>query len=848
MIRATLRSLLARKLRLILSGLAVVLGTMSVSGALIVTDTLERSFDSLFSTVSSTIDVEVSAPQQVAVDESDGEPVTPPIPADVVDTIAAVPGVESAIGVVFVDGARPLGDDGKVVGGGGPPQFGVSWNPGDELVELREGRGPGQAGEVAVNAGLADVGDYQLGDRVDVLTPHGRGSYQLVGIFGYVGDRDTFGGETRIAFSLDVAQETMLGAPGTVSNIDVTAAPGVSDDELRDRVSAALGGDYLVRTGAEFADEQAAGVGEFLSVLRTVLLGFAGVALFVGVFLILNTFAIIVAQRTSELALLRALGAGRGQVVRSVLAEAVVIGLVASTLGLGADTGVAMLLRMLMEAFSGANLPGAAVSVPLSAVIAAYAVGVAVTVIAALVPALRAAKIAPVAAMRVAASADRPLTRLTAVGVGVTAVGAGAVGAALFGGAGILTLVAGVLLSFIGVAMLTPAISRPAVTALGRLLSWSTPGALGRRNSARNPRRTAITAATLMVGVALVTGVSVLADSFKTSIERLVTQDVQADLVIGGETTGRAQPTFDPTVVAQARQLPGVESAVAIYADQVQIGSEVARSAGADLLGVASVFGLSATAGDLRPLEPGEIALADSYAADVGADVGGSVTMATQRGGTSTYRIVATFADSDALGASVITSVRDAESGFRSSRPTRAYVQLAPDVDADVLEGELAALLAGEPEVGVLDQTAYADQQASQVDSFVVLLYILLGLAVVIGMLGIINTLALSVVERTRELGLVRAVGMRRRQVVSMITVESVVIALFGALLGMVVGTVLGAAVARALRDEGVSAISMPWSSLALFAVLGVVIGLLAAILPGVRASRVDVLRAIAYE
>src|SRR6266545_1828144 len=791
MLRATLKSLLSRKLRLLLSGLAVVLGVMAVSGALLVTDNIGRSFDALFSTISADLDVQVIGGQNVQVDRRQGGlPVTEPLPAAMVDTIAAVPGVRTATGEVLAAGARVIGPDGKVVVSQGPPPFGVNWTGegGVALIELRQGRGPTGPDEVAINAQLAKTTGYRVGDRIGILTLQPKRTFTVVGVFGHAGGRDSFGGESRVAFTEPVAQELMLGKAGVYTSISVHAQDGVPQTRLRDDIAAAVGDRYRVRTGAQFAKEQAAGITDFLDTLRSMLLGFAAVALFVGMFLVLNTFSILVAQRTRELALLRAVGAGRGQVIRSVLVEAVATGLVAATLGLAAGFGVAALLKLAMQALSGVKLPDVAPVFPANAVIAAYAVG------AALLPALRAARIPPVAALREAATADRPLTRLTIAGTVPTLLGAGAgaVGAALFGELGDGTpmiLLAGVLATFVGIAMLTPAITRPAASLLGRALSWSVPGRLGRRNSTRNPRRTAITAAALMVGIALVTGVSVLADSLKASHEKPLTEDIRAELIItGGAGQDQGQATYDPAVIDKVRQVPGVTAAEPVYLDQVQAGTEATAAAGGDVGALTALLNLKTTSGQLRTLHPGEVVVDDAFARDHSLTAGSSITLATQRGGTRSYTVVGVYRQS------------------------------------------------------------YAAQQASQVNTFLIILYVLIGLAITIAVLGIVNTLALSVLERTRELGLIRAIGMRRAQVADMITVESVVIAVFGALLGLAVGSALGTAVVRALKDDGIAELSIPWQSLSTFLALAVLIGLLAAIIPAVRAARTDVLQAIAYE
>jgi putative ABC transport system permease protein len=850
MFNATVKSLLSRKLRLLLSGLAVVLGVMAVSGALVLADSLGRSFDALFQTIDANIDVSVISAPHVDPRQSGGRLFALPIPGSVVQKVAAVPGVKKATGTVTADGARVVGPDGKVISSQGPPRLGLAWRGEGRLAELRKGRGPQAADEVAINANLAKRGNFSVGSPIQVLTMQPKRTFTVVGIFGYPGGRDSIGGETAVAFTEPVAQELLLGRPGVYSGIDVTAQSGVSPTRLRDDIRGVLGSGYRVRTGQEVANDDAAGLRQFLDIVRNILLGFAGITLFVGIFLIVNTFSILVAQRTHELALFRALGASRGQVLGSVLIEAVVIGLVASTTGVLAGFGLAALLRKAFESFGSSNLPSPGPGVPLSAIVVGYVVGLVVTALAALLPALRASRIAPVAAMREAATPDRPLTVLTVAGTILTLIGAGAVGAALFVDLRdyrLWTLIAGVLLVFVGVAMLTPAVSRPVVSVLGRGLSWSIAGKLGRRNSARNPRRTAITAATLMVGIALVTGVSVLASSLKASLDQLTTQDLHAQLIIAGDMTGSTVPTYDPAVITSARRMAGVSQAVAVYSDFAQVGTTVLPVEAGDGAALAGVFSLKVQSGQLGTLKPGEIAIDDAFAKSRQLAVGQKVDLTTQRGGVQSFAVVAVFKATQLLPGPLV-SVDVATADFTSPQPTQGYVTLAQGANASAVQRQIEALLRDNPDVSVRNQADYAAQQASQVNTFQVILYVLLALAIVVAVLGIVNTLALSILERTRELGLLRAIGLLRSQVAQMVTVESVVISLFGALLGLLVGCALGVAVVRALRDQGIPVLQLSWGTIAVFLVLAVIVGLVAAILPALRAARTDVLKAIAYE
>ncbi|MFD0818126.1 ABC transporter permease [Micromonospora zhanjiangensis] len=851
MLRATFKSLLARKVRLILSGLAVVLGVMFVSGAFVLTDTLGRSFDAVFADAYADTDVAVSAKPKVAVSESEGEQVAATFPVATLAKVRAVPGVERATGEAQADGARVIGSNGKALTSVGPPQLGGNWTGDDGLVKLREGHGPTANDEIAVNAAVAQAAKIKVGDRVGVLTLGPRREFTLVGIFGYSGGRDSIGGMQQVAFTEPVAQRLMLGEPGVYSSITVHAAAGVGDAVLRDRIAAELGDGYVVKTGKQLSDEASASLKEALSFFNKILLGFAGVALFVGIFLILNTFSIIVAQRTRELALLRAVGANRRQVVGSVLVEAVVIGLFASVLGLGAGVGVGALLAYLFGKFGG-GLELAGIGVPAAAVARAVADGLVVTVVAAVLPALRASRIPPIAAMQDVANPDRPLTKLSVAGAAVSAVGGTLLAVGLTGKAGdgngtLWTILGGVLLAFIGVALLTPLISRPVVGLLGRLFSWSVPGKLGRLNSGRNPRRTAITAAALMVGIALVTGVTVILGSAKDSLTALAEDTIQAQLVIAGQQNGPRPPTFDPAVLDRVAAIPGVRSVAGEYGDRAMVnGKQTYVSATSNVAALKDIYQARATAGSIDSLGPDQMLVDSGTAAKRGLTVGARVPVQLSRGEPKTYTLSGIYAESDLFGGFLLPV--QATKDFAVPQPSRAYLQLAPGTPVDRVQPQVDALLRDSPEVTVTDRAEFIKQQTSQFDTILTMIQVLLALAILIAVLGIVNTLALSVLERTRELGLLRAIGLRRGQTMRMITVEAVVISIFGALLGVVVGSGIGAAVVRALHDEGIKKLVFPWSQMGLFLGLAAVIGVVAAVLPAIRAARINVLGAIAHE
>ena len=682
-----------------------------------------------------------------------------------------------------------------------------------------------------------------------MLTREPKREFTVVGIFGYSGDRDSLGGVQEVGFTEPVAQRLMLGEADTYSSITVRAADGVSLAALRDDIAGALGTGFVVKTGDQLSASMSAGLKEGLAFFNNILLGFAGVALFVGIFLILNTFSIIVAQRTRELALMRAIGASRRQMIGAVMIEAVVIGLIAALLGLGAGVGVGALLAYAFGQFGG-GIDLAPVGVPVAAVVSAFVVGLLVTVVAAVLPALRASRIPPVAAMQDVATPDRPLTRITVVGAVVAAIGGTLLTLGLTDNAGdnvLWTILGGVLVSFIGVALLTPLISRPIVALLGQVFSWSVPGKLGRLNSGRNPRRTAITAAALMVGIALVTGVTVILDSAKSSLSTLAADTIQAELVISGVQSGPRPPTFDPAVLDRAAELPGVRAVAGIYTDVALVGGEREYlTATTEVTALRDIYRATPSAGSIDTLGPGQLLVDSGTAAQRGLSVGSTVPVQLTRGEPQTYTVTGIYAESDLFGGFLLPV--EATVDFALPQPAQGYLQLEPGTPVGQVLPQVEALLADSPEVSVADRADFIEQQTSQFDELLTMIQVLLALAILIAVLGIVNTLALSVLERTRELGLLRAIGLARVQTMWMVTVEAVVISVFGALLGVVVGTGLGAAVVRALNSDGITELVLPWSQMGLFLGLAAIIGVVAAVVPAIRAARLNVLGAIAHE
>ena len=836
MLRTTLRSLLARKLRLALSGLAVVLGVSFVSGTFVLTDTLSRVFDELFAGVNAGTSVTVRGVSALG-DEDAAAP--PPVDEAVLDRVLAVDGVASATG--RVSGYAELVVDGAPVTSGGAPSLGVDIQPDSplETLTLRDGAAPQGPDEVAVDKATADRVGLEVGDRVQVALREGLRDVTVTGTLGF-GDADSFAGASLAAFDLASAQR-LVGRPGTFSEIAVAAEDGLGDDVLAERVGAVLPAATEAVTGRQSSAESSAEIKEGLGFFTTGLLVFAGISLFVGAFLIFNTFSMLVAQRARELALLRALGASRRQVTSSVLVEALAVGLLASLVGFALGIGVAAALRALLSLL-GIDLPDGELVLAPRTLLVCLLVGVGVTAVAALVPARRAARVAPVEAMRDAGPAEeRSLFRRGLLGALLLLTGVGLLAAGLTRGT--LPLVGGgAAVTFLGVATLSPLVARPVASALAAPFArLGVPGRLGRANAVRSPRRTSATAAALMVGLALVSAVSVLGSSLKASVDKIVDSQLGADFVL----TSSSFQGFSPSVADRLRAAPEVDGVLALRFAQLLVDGRTGGVSGIDPRAVERVLALDVVDGDLASLDAGSLAVSADAAEELGLAVGDEVPVTWARTGEASLRLVAVYAsneflddyavveeavvagtDQELLGA-VLVNVRE------GTTPARAR---------EAVDGAVGDL----PTVRVDDRAAFVAEQSSQVDQLLNAITVLLVLSVVIAVLGIVNTLALSVVERTRELGLLRAVGLSRRQLRRMIRVESVVIALYGALLGLLVGTAFGWALVRALEEQGVSEFALPLGRLALVVVAAALAGVLAAALPARRAARLDVLAAVA--
>lgn len=835
MFTLTLKELAARKLRLLTTAFAVLLGVAFMSGTLIFTDTIGATFDSALADVDAGVDAYIRTPSDIDTGYGQG----PRLDASIADTVATIAGVDQV--ALRINGyARIVGPDGAPVGDiANNPAFGMNWVTVDHLNPwvISSGNPPANDDEIVIDQASADMSGYQPGDVATVLSKGTPREFTISGVARF-GELDSPAGATAVLFTDTTAAE-MLATPGAANGIAVTADDGVSQTALTSAITAVVDNDVEVITGATLiADNQASLAADFAS-FSTILLVFTLVAMFVGAFIINNTFSITVAQRTREMALLRAIGASGRQVERSVLIEAAIVGVLASAAGLAAGVGVAMGLTKLMSQF-GIEIPDGPMAISTTALALSFGLGVAVTTLSAWLPARRAAKIAPIDAMRsVSVDDSAGSTRRTILGAVVTAGGIGAMltGLAVDG----LTLVgAGALATFTGVAILGPVLARPVAQLLGlplRLRGVS--GEIATRNAMRSPKRTARTAASLMIGVALVGFITVFAASTKTSVAGSLDEEFLGTHIIndGGwdNTTGlspelaerlRAQPGID--VVSQARTAPAVVN-----------GTPTDMFFAFDATTIDAIFQLGDIDGDLGSLGDDGIAVSADEAEANDWSLGSSVPV-TFIGGDATFTVEAIYTSgTDWVGASFVDIDAFTANGM-------------DELDYDVyVSGDAAAVTAvtaADPSAVVQDRAEFIDNKNAQIDNMLGLFYAMLALAILIALLGIANTLALSIGERTRELGLMRAVGMTRAQTRSMVRWEATIIAVFGSTLGLAIGTFFGWAVVRALADQGIDTLTVPIGSLALVTLIAAAAGATAAILPARRAARLDVLAALASQ
>lgn len=846
MLRATFKSLLARKLRLVLSALSVVIGVAFVAGTFVLTDTLNRTFDNLFQRIDRGTSVEVRGATAFDTNNQGGGDDRPPLPDSVLARVRGVDGVKDAAGDVsgYAQIVNPATS--KVIRNGGAPGLGVNWidSPTLSSAEIRQGAPPRGPNEIAVDRNTFTTSNLKLGESVVVLTKRAPERHRIVGTF-TVGGEDSVGGATVVAFDTPTAQRVLL-EPGQLTGIRIAAADGVAQEELASRVAKVLPPNAEAITGKALAEENSNVIKRGIGFFTTFLLIFAGSSVFVSAFIIFNTFTMLIGQRVRELALLRAVGASRRQVRRSVLLEAVVVGLVGATVGLALGVALALGLREALAAF-GVELPGGGLVFAPRTVIVAYLIGVVVTSAAAYLPARKAATVPPVAAMRETyVLPTRSLRTRGIAGVATTALGAGLLVAGLFGGGGAAAWLvgAGAGLCFLGVATLSPLLSRPVTRVLGAPLPtlFGTTGKLGRENAMRNPRRTSATASALMIGLAVVSAFAVLGASIKQSTRDVVSDSLGADYFL---TAGNFGQGFSTEVARSLAGKPGVELATGLRVGEAQIAGSRSQVLAGDPAALPGVLALQRVEGNLRALRDGAMLVSEQTAKDKGYRVGQQVPVVYPQTGRAALTVVGTYKRNQIAGDHLI-SLGEYTRHYNNGLDMFVLVKRAPGADPAITRAAVEAAVAAYPNVDVRDQAQFIKQQEDQVNRLLGIVYVLLALTVSIAFFGIINTLALSVIERTREIGLLRAVGMSRRQLRRMIRLESVVISVFGALLGLAIGSVFGWALVSALSDQGLTSFAYPGVTVVVIVLVAAVLGILAAIFPARRAAKMDVLRAIA--
>ncbi|MEW2399866.1 FtsX-like permease family protein [Streptomyces sp. NPDC046862] len=856
--KTSMRNFFAHKGRMALSAIAVLLSVAFVTGTLVFTDTMSTTFDKLFAATAS--DVTVSPKDASDTGETQSDTGKPPVmPASVLGQVRKADGVKSAEGTVFSTSVTVVdADKDSLSPTSGAPTIVGNWNANDaRTMKISSGNAPRGPDQIMVDADTADKHHLKLGDEIGVITAVGTHRAKVSGVAEF---QVTNPGAAIFYLDTKTAQETLLGETGVYTNVNVTAASGLSDAQVKKNVATALDGGYQVKTAKEVADANAKDVGDFMGVMKYAMLGFAGIAFLVGIFLIINTFSMLVAQRTREIGLMRAIGSSRRQVNRSVLVEALLLGVFGSVLGVGAGVGLAIGLMKLMGA-TGMNLSTDDLTVAWTTPVVGLLLGIVVTVLAAYLPARRAGKVSPMAALRDAgAPADAKSGVVRAV-LGLVLTGAGGYGLYLASQAdkaseGSMWLGGGVVLSLIGFVVIGPVLASGVVRVLGALVLriFGPVGRMAERNALRNPRRTGATGAALMIGLALVACLSVVGSSMVASATDQLDKTVGTDFIIQSD-SGQLITPQAVKAAKSAKDLTGVTEYKWTEADFTTPDGKTLKDTAITAAdpSYATDLRTETVAGNLKDAyKPNSMSVHDKFAKDHGIKLGSTITVAFKDGGAPAKLTVRAITSSDvvidqgAMYTSIDTMAKYVPAG-KMPLDTLLFAS-AKDGQEAAAYTSLKTALHDYPQYKVRDQTDYKEALKDQIGQLLNMIYGLLALAIIVAILGVVNTLALSVVERTREIGLMRAIGLSRRQLRRMIRLESVVIALFGALLGLGLGMGWGATAQQLLALEGLKVLEIPWPTITGVFLGSAFVGLFAALIPAFRAGRMNVLNAIATE
>lgn len=851
MLKLSIKSLLARKLRFIMTSIAVVLGVTFVVASFVVTDSLRDTFGQLSEDVNTGNDLIV---RQV-VEFGDRGTAATKVPDSLVSKIQAVPGVNEAEGGLFVvNGANPIDGKGEAVKTVGPPLAAANWGDAETLNNfvLKSGRKPSGPSEFAIGADTAKDYDFQLGNKYTLVTKAGNREMTLVGLHQFGKDKNAAVGAVVVLFDNATTQQ-LTGYVDSYQEIWINIKPGADRAQVQAEVAKLLPANVEVVTNEVATDEFADSFNVFIGPLRTILLVFALIVAFVAAFIINNTFNIVLGQRVRELGLMRALGATGKQVRRSVIVESAILGLLATVVGIGLGLLGALGIKGIFSA-AGFSLPQGSLPLRPVTIIAAAIVGIGTTVVASLIPAFKAARTPPIAALR----EDVRLTgstarRRTIVGASITFVGVifalvGLVGGGDSAANKLIALGLGAVLVFIGVAILSPLVARPVSRTLGAVLPrfFGKPGQLARENAARNPRRTASTASALMIGLALVCMVSVLGSSLKESFSRTLDTSVKADLLVRED--NQASIGFSPVVTEDLRALPGAGAVAAMrFQGVIQIDGDTKQLTAVDWSTVGELFDFKLQSGDPSKATGNAIMIFEDVAKDRNVKVGDTLPIKFQGRDIEQFTIAGIYGDATIFG-NYVVDLATWDKYIPSELDFFVSLSAKPGGDVAALRESVEQLVKTKyPQLKVENRAEFRESQEQQVDNIFIVVNVFLMIAVIIALVGIINTLTLSIFERTREIGLMRAVGMTRRQLKRMIRWESVIIAVFGGLLGAAMGIIFGVALSIAIPDSIISVTKVPVGQIVFFIVLSGIAGLLAALLPARRAAKLNVLEAVSH-